>query len=73
MSMQILYNNYYENPDSCGYNADTIAAINKLHEVISDGQVHTLNFFYLERGSTDSNCRMAFNLFKIDLCVFSFK
>ena len=56
------YNTYIENPDASGYNADTIAAINKLHEVISDGQVHTLNFFYLERGASDSNCRISFNL-----------
>ncbi len=56
------YNTYIENPDASGYNADTIAAINKLHEIISDGQVHTLNFYYLERGSTDSNCKISFNL-----------
>ena len=56
------YNTYLENPDGCGYNADTIAAINKLHEVIHDGEVHTLNFFYLERGASDSNCRISFNL-----------
>ena len=56
------YNEYLENPDTCGYNADTIAALNKLHEVISDGEVHTLNFFYLERGASDSNCKISFNL-----------
>ena len=56
------YNEYIENPDATGYNADTIAAINKLHEVISDGEVHTLNFFYLERGASDSNCKISFNL-----------
>jgi len=56
------YNAYIENPDSTGYNADTIASINKLHEVISDGEVHTLNFFYLERGASDSNCKISFNL-----------
>ncbi len=56
------YNTYIENPDSSGYNADTIAAINKLHEVITDGEVHTLNFFYLERGASDSNCKISFNL-----------
>ncbi len=56
------YNAYLENPEATGYNADTIAAINKLHEVITDGEVHTLNFFYLERGASDSNCKISFNL-----------
>lgn len=56
------YNDYIENPDATGYNADTIAAVNKLHEVITDGEVHTLNFFYLERGASDSNCLISFNL-----------
>ncbi len=57
------YNKIVENhPDVEKYNADTVAALNKLHDVISDGQVHTLNFFYLERGASDSNCRMSFNL-----------
>ncbi len=56
------YNTYIENPDNCGYNADTIAAIEKLHEVITDGESHTLNFFYLERGASDSNCLISFNL-----------
>ncbi len=48
--------------EAASYNADTVAALNKLHEVINDGQVHTLNFFYLERGASDSNCRISFNL-----------
>ncbi len=56
------YNDYVESPEKTGYNADTIAAINKLHDVITDGEVHTLNFFYLERGASDSNCRISFNL-----------
>ena len=57
------YNKIIENdPEAAKYNADTIAALNKLHDVISDGQVHTLSFFYLERGASDSNCRMSFNL-----------
>jgi fibro-slime domain-containing protein len=57
------YNKLVEDtPEAATYNADTVAALNKLHEVITDGQVHTLNFFYLERGASDSNCRMSFNL-----------
>ncbi len=57
------YNKIVENdPEAAKYNADTIAALEKLHDVITDGQVHTLNFFYLERGASDSNCRMSFNL-----------
>ena len=56
------YNAYIENPDTVGYNADTIAAIKKLHEVITDGESHALNFFYLERGASDSNCLISFNL-----------
>lgn len=56
------YNAYLEDPDATGYNADTVAAINKLHEVISDGKSHTLSFFYLERGASDSNCKISFNL-----------
>ena len=51
-----------ETTEAANYNADAVAALNKLHEVITDGQVHTLNFFYLERGASDSNCRMSFNL-----------
>ena len=51
-----------EDPEAATYNDDTVAALNKLHEVITDGRVHTLNFFYLERGASDSNCRMSFNL-----------
>ncbi len=57
------YSKLVENdPEAASYNADAVAALEKLHEVITDGEVHTLNFFYLERGASDSNCRMSFNL-----------
>ena len=57
------YNKLVEDdPEAATYSADMVAALNKLHDVITDGQVHTLNFFYLERGASDSNCRMSFNL-----------
>ncbi|MDD6145503.1 MAG: hypothetical protein PUB43_00450, partial [Oscillospiraceae bacterium] len=45
-----------------GISTDNQAAINYLHEVLTDGQTHTFSFFYLERGSTDSNCKITFNL-----------
>ena len=57
------YSKLVENdPEAANYNADAVAALEKLHDVITDGEVHTLNFFYLERGASDSNCRMSFNL-----------
>ena len=57
------YNKLIENdPEAANYSPDAIAALYKLHDVITDGEVHTLNFFYLERGASDSNCRMSFNL-----------
>ncbi|MGN1193925.1 MAG: hypothetical protein ACI4SB_00410, partial [Acutalibacteraceae bacterium] len=45
-----------------GISADNLAAINYLHEILTDGKEHTFSFFYLERGSTDSNCKITFNL-----------
>lgn len=48
-----------------GISADNLAAITKLHEITSDGKAHTFKFFYLERGSTASNCKITFNLQKI--------
>lgn len=43
-------------------NGDELAALEKLDEVRSDGDYHTFSFYFVERGSTDSNCEMTFNL-----------
>lgn len=51
----------YGEPNA-GISADNQAAIDYLHQVLTDGQTHTFSFFYLERGSTDSNCKITFNL-----------
>ncbi len=45
-----------------GISADNSAALEKLNEVRTDGDHHTFTFFYLERGSTDSNCEITFNI-----------
>ncbi len=43
-------------------NGDELAAVEKLNEVRSDGDYHTFSFYFVERGSTDSNCEITFNL-----------
>lgn len=45
-----------------GISADNLAALAKLNEVRTDGDHHTFTFYYLERGSTDSNCEITFNI-----------
>ncbi len=45
--------------------ADNLAALAKLNEVRTDGDHHTFTFYYLERGSTDSNCEISFNIQQI--------
>lgn len=45
-----------------GLNGDELAALEKLNEVRTDGDYHTFSFYFVERGSTDSNCEITFNL-----------
>ncbi len=48
-------NQYMTSPDSK-------AAIEYLERISGDGKNHTLSFYYLERGSTASNCKIKFNM-----------
>ena len=53
----------YDDPNKATTcNGDELAALEKLQEVRTDGDYHTFSFYYVERGSTDSNCEMSFNL-----------
>ena len=40
-------------------------AIEYLNTIKNDGKKHTFSFYYLERGSTESNCKITFNLQQI--------
>ncbi len=53
---------YAYGASNTGLNGDELAALEKLNEVRSDGDYHTFSFYFVERGSTDSNCEMSFNL-----------
>lgn len=53
---------YAYGASNAGLNGDELAALEKLNEVRSDGDYHTFSFYFVERGSTDSNCEMSFNL-----------
>ena len=53
-----------------GETYDEISDVNKtaveyLNKIKNDGQKHTFSFYYLERGSTESNCKITFNLQQI--------
>lgn len=53
----------YDDPNKTTIcNGDELAALEKLNEVRTDGDYHTFSFYFIERGSTDSNCEMTFNL-----------
>lgn len=58
-----VYYKYGETYDSISDVNQT--AINYLNEIKNDGKKHTFKFFYLERGSTESNCKISFNLQQI--------
>ena len=48
-----------------GISARNQAALEYLHKIATDGEQHTFKFYYLERGSTESNCKIMFNIQKI--------
>lgn len=56
---------YTYGAENAGISAQNQAAIDYLNKVATDGQQHTFTFYYLERGSTDSNCRISFNIQKV--------
>ena len=56
---------YTYGAENSGISAQNQAAIDYLNKVATDGQQHTFTFYYLERGSTDSNCKISFNIQKI--------
>ncbi len=48
-----------------GISADNLAALEKLHEVATNDGYHTLSFYFVERGSTDSNFKVELNIQEI--------
>ncbi len=56
---------YTYGAENTGINAQNQASIEYLNKVATDGQQHTFTFYYLERGSTQSNCKISFNIQKL--------
>ncbi len=54
---------YYKYGETYDYISDVNqTAIEYLNKIKNDGQKHVFRFYYLERGSTESNCKITFNL-----------
>ncbi len=71
-----IEDNAVTNPDSpnitytygaanAGISAQNQAALDYLNKIANDGEQHTMSFFYLERGSSESNAKISFNVQKI--------
>lgn len=56
---------YTYGAENSGISARNQAAIEYLNKIATDGEQHTFKFYYLERGSTESNCKLMFNIQKI--------
>lgn len=56
---------YTYGAENTGISARNQAAIEYLNKIATDGEQHTFTFYFLERGSTDSNCKLMFNIQKI--------
>lgn len=52
----------YTYGNTANLTGDELAALEKLNEVRTDGEYHTFTFYYLERGSNESNCEIEFNM-----------
>ncbi|MCD7827598.1 MAG: hypothetical protein LUG85_03550, partial [Clostridiales bacterium] len=59
------YITYTYGETNTGISDQNQAAIDYLNKIANDGEVHTVRFYYLERGSTDSNAYIQFNLQKV--------
>lgn len=56
---------YTYGAENTGISAQNLASLEYLNKIATDGEQHTFTFYYLERGSTDSNCKIMFNIQKI--------